>query len=154
VKYQYRLNSGAWADVPAGQWLTSAADASVYGTSVTVEFRGCRDASDSYCGPASTATTLMPINTRATILGCQAGGAVAISPPGNNAAAVTVSYKVKYNRPVLGADNWDLAWTAYSSSDTAPANASEVEVQATVTVTANGNDYTDPGFGGPFACTP
>jgi hypothetical protein len=154
AKYEYRLNGGAWANVAPGQWLTSAADASVYGNAVTVEFRACRDASDNYCGAASDATTLIPVNTRASILSCQAGGAVAISPPGNNPSAVTVSYKVKYNRPILGAPNWDPGWTVYSSSDTAPANASEVEVQATVTVIANGNEYTDPGFGGPLACTP
>lgn len=149
TKYQYRLNGGAWADVSPGQWLTSAANASVYGTSVTVEFRGCRDASDGYCGPASNPMTLVPINARAAIVGCQPGGAVAITPPGNNSAAVTVNYKVRYNHPVLG---WDPTWTDYSSSDTAPADASEVEVQATVT--AGGTNYTDPGFGGPFACTP
>ena len=153
AKYQYRLNGGAWADVVAGQWLTSAADTSVYGTSVMVEFRGCRDASDNYCGPASTATTLTPVNTRVADLVCQTGRAVNISPPPNNQAPFTTTYEVKYNHSVAGVDFWDSTWATYSSSDTAPADATQIMVRATVTVTASGNNYTDPGYGGPVACT-
>lgn len=154
AKYQYRLNGGTWADVVGGQWLTSAGDASAYGTSISVEYRGCRDSSDSFCGPESNAITLVPINARASILSCQAGGAVNITEPDNHGAAVTVSYKVKYNRSTAGVGVWDLGWSPYSDSDTAPANAIQIAVQATVTVTAGGNTYTDPGQGGPLDCTP
>jgi hypothetical protein len=152
TRYQYRLNGGAWADVAAGQWLTSAANTSVYGTAVTVEYRGCRDASDNYCGPASAGISLIPVNTRAGITSCQAGGEVAFAAPNNNGASVAVSYKVKYNRPVLGVDAWDATWSDYSAP--VPANATQIAVQATVTVAANGIAYSDPGQGGPIACSP
>ncbi|MEO6944939.1 MAG: fibronectin type III domain-containing protein, partial [Lacisediminihabitans sp.] len=151
-KYQYRLNGAAWVDVAPLQWLTSAGDSSVYGTSVTVEFRGCRDSSDNFCGPASSVITRIPVDTRASIQGCMAGGEVAFINPTNFVGAVTVNYKVKYYHPNLGIGNWDAMWTSYSAP--APADATQVVVQATVTATANGINYTDPGQGGPVDCTP
>jgi hypothetical protein len=92
------------------------------------------------------------VNTRAGITSCQAGGEVAFAAPNNNGASVAVSYKVKYNRPVLGVDAWDATWSDYSAP--VPANATQIAVQATVTVAANGIAYSDPGQGGPIACSP
>ena len=144
TRYQYRLNGGTWLDVAAGQWLTSAADTSVYGTTITVEYRGCRDASDNYCGAASAPISLVPVNARAAIVSCQVGSVPVSSPP-VNAGSPVVRYQYSYNTG-LG------LWSAYAENAVAPAPAplgtgtTTVRVQAIVEIGA-APYYTDPGFG-------
>jgi hypothetical protein len=145
AKYEYRLGGGSWLNVSAGQWLTSAADSSVYGTSVSVTFRGCRDQSESYCGPESAAIVLTPVNTRASIQSCVVGEAPNPTPPGN-AGSPTVSYQYSYN------DGSGANWTAYDATAKAPPPAdpgtgtTSVRVRATVQF-GSGTPYTDPGYG-------
>ena len=145
AKYQYQLNGGGWADVPAERWLTSAADSSVYGKEITVAFRGCRDASDNYCGPASTPMPLTPVNTRAAVTSCLGDQPpVVIAAPNNNGATATVSYKVSYNQPTI-VDVWS-SWSDYSASASAPVGATQIRVRATVEIDP-GLKYIDPGYG-------
>ncbi|MHB1171952.1 MAG: Ig-like domain-containing protein [Lacisediminihabitans sp.] len=150
AKYQYQLNGvGAWTDVVAGQWLTSVADSSVYGWPIAVTFRGCRDASNNYCGPASTGTTLVPVETRAAVTSCLVNQPPLLAAPNNNGAPATVSYRVSYNQPVVVVDSWS-GWDEYSPADPVPANATQIRVRATVTI--GSNTYTDPLYGVDFAC--
>ncbi|MEO7123114.1 MAG: Ig-like domain-containing protein [Lacisediminihabitans sp.] len=152
ARYQYRLNGGAWADVAAGQWLTSAADASVYGTAVTVEYRGCRDASITFCGPASAAISLTPVNTRAAITSCRVGS-VPVSTQPVNAGAPVVRWQYSYNDGGLVS-----TWSTYAENAEAPAPAvigsgtTSVRVQAIVKI-GGSPDYTDSGYG-EGTCTP
>jgi hypothetical protein len=147
VKFQYLLSSdGTWRDLPADSFVTSlGAPGATYGQAIDVSFRACRNDSDSYCGPASATTTLTPINARVTSASCVAssGAAPAIDAP-LTSGAVTVSYEVSYNQPILILDNWS---SFGSASDPVPGDATEMRVRATV------NGYADPGFG-QFTCTP
>src|SRR5690606_30121854 len=60
AKFQVSVNGGAWRDVTAGSWLTSLSDSSVYGNSQSMQFRGCRDLTDAFCGTPSGTITLTP----------------------------------------------------------------------------------------------
>ncbi|MDQ1549328.1 MAG: large repetitive protein, partial [Microbacteriaceae bacterium] len=144
AKYEYRLNGGGWAGVTAGQWLTSAGDSSVYGNAISVTFRGCRDQSESYCGPESAATVLTPVNTRAAIQSCVVGSVPNSTTP-TNAGNPPVSWEYSYNDGGPGP-----TWSPYAADAKAPPPASPggttgVRVKATVTV--GGTSYTDPGYG-------
>ena len=147
VKYQYLLSSdGTWRDLPADSYVTYlGAPGATYGQGIDVSFRACRNDSDSYCGPASGATTLTPVNARVTSASCVAssGAAPTIDQP-LNTGAVTVTYEVAYNQPLLILDNWS---SFGSASDPVPADATQMRVRATV------NGYTDPSYG-EFTCTP
>jgi hypothetical protein len=147
VKYQYLLSSdGTWRDLPVDNWVTSlGAPGSTYAQAIDVSFRACRNDTDSYCGPASAVTTLVPVNARVSSALCIAssGTAPTIDQP-LNAGAVTASYEVAYNQPILLVDNWSSFGPA---SDPVPGDATEMRVKATV------NGYTDPAFG-QFTCTP
>jgi len=147
VKYQYLLSSdGTWRDLPADGFVTSlGAPGATYGQAIDVSFRACRNDSDSYCGPASATSTLTPVNTRVSSASCDAssGGAPTVDQP-LSTGAVTASYEVAYNQPILILDNWS-AWGP--ASDPVPGDATEMRVRATV------NGYTDPGYG-QFSCTP
>ena len=144
VKYQYLLSSeGVWRDITDG-WLTGlGAPGTTYGQPIDVSFRACRNASDSYCGPASATTTLTPVNARVTSAVCVVGTPPSIDQPAN-VGAVSASYEVSYNTPLLVVDVWSSFGPA---SDPAPSGATEMRVRATV------NGYTDPGYG-QFSCTP
>jgi hypothetical protein len=154
TKYQYRLNgtNGTWADVAAGQWLTSAADTSVYGTTVTVEYRGCRDASDGYCGLPSTAISLVPVNTRAAINSCVIGAVPSSTTP-VNAGTPVVRWLYSYNDGGLLS-----AWSPFAENAQAPqpsalgSGTTSVRVKALVEIGPSPY-YTDPGYG-EGTCTP
>jgi hypothetical protein len=150
-RFEYRLNGGAWAPVAAEQWLTSLANSAVYGTPVSVEYRGCRDDSQVYCGPASAPVTLTPANTRVTSVSCVKDGVLplAVTEPFNNGVATSPRYEVKYIRDVLGVPIVDLEYSAYTE-DPVPSDAIGVRVKATVSV--GGVTYVDPGYG-EFQCT-
>jgi hypothetical protein len=150
-RFEYRLNGGGWAPVASEQWLTSLANSAVYGTPVTVEYRGCRDDSQAYCGPASAAVTLVPVNTRVTTVSCVKDGVLplAITEPFNNGAATSARYEVKYIRDVLGVPVADPEFSAYTQ-DPVPSDAIAVRVRATVSV--GGATYVDPVYG-EFPCT-
>ncbi|ARC57181.1 hypothetical protein AS850_08845 [Frondihabitans sp. 762G35] len=59
----FRLSSGGQpgAVVREGDVLTGG-DSSVYGTTQTYAFVGCRDATTTYCGPASATRTIVPVS--------------------------------------------------------------------------------------------
>ncbi|WP_349898478.1 Ig-like domain-containing protein [Parafrigoribacterium soli] len=142
TRYEYRLNGGGWASVAAGQWLTSAADASVYGTTVTIEYRGCRDATENYCGAASAPIQLVPVNTRASILSCQVGSTPRSSVP-LNAGSPVVHWLYSYDD--------GLGWSSYVEDAPAPPPAvaggtTSVRVKAVVEI-GPPPYYTDPGYG-------
>jgi hypothetical protein len=152
TRYEYRLNGGGWAEVAAGQWLTSAADTSVYGTTVTVEYRGCRDASENYCGAASAPISLTPVNTRAAIISCQVGNVPNSTVP-LNAGSPVVHWLYSYN------DGGVLsAWSGFSENASAPSPAplgsgtTSVRVKTVVEIGPSPY-YTDPGYG-EGTCTP
>ena len=143
VRYEYRLNGGLWAAVAPGQWLTDG-DPTLYGSAVGVQFRGCRDASQTFCGPESATTTLTPVSTRAGIAACLVGAPPAVAPPGNIGAGVspvTVSYMFSYytaNNP---------SWSTFNFTETTPVPATALEVRVQATVNIGGVIRLDPGFG-------
>lgn len=98
AKFQYDIGgSNLWQDVVEGQFLTSAANTSVYGNVMTVRFRGCRDVSDAFCGEPSDAMTRTPLNTRvSSILSCVVGANVVAGPPGN-AGGFPVGYLYSFD---------------------------------------------------------
>ncbi|GAA4265046.1 Ig-like domain-containing protein [Frondihabitans peucedani] len=63
--YEFKVAGGAWQPVKSGDLLTSAQNAAVYGSQQTYSFRGCRDTSDSFCGPALTLDPVTPVDTDA-----------------------------------------------------------------------------------------
>ena len=139
-RFEYRLNSGTWAPVGNGDWLTSSGDASRYGNATTATFRACRDASSDYCGPESDPAVATPVNVRAGVLSCIADG---VSPPlvapPLNQGAVTVTYTISYHLLLTPLDPLDpptYAWSGYtySESDPVPSEAIGVRIKASVTV--------------------
>jgi hypothetical protein len=152
ARYQYRLNGGTWADVVAGQWLTSGADTSVYGTAVTVEYRGCRDASVSFCGAESNPISLVPVNSRAAITSCLVGS-VPVSTAAVNAGTPVVRFLYSYN------DGGTTAiWSPFTENAVAPVPAAvgsgTTSVRVKTVVEIGGPPYyTDAGYG-EGTCTP
>ncbi|MET1043420.1 MAG: Ig-like domain-containing protein [Microbacteriaceae bacterium] len=141
-KFQYRISRGSWINVPDDGWLTSLANSAVYGGALTVEFRGCRDTTDAYCGPASAAVTATPVNARANMQQCTVGSAPIPIAPENPAGDPPVTYAYSYNQPgPLGVDNW----SEFAASVVVPPGATAVRVKAAVTIGADVR--TDPGYG-------
>jgi hypothetical protein len=141
--FQYRLGSGDWVTVVNGDWITSMADASVYGTPVTVTLRACRDGVGGFCGESSAPTTVTPVNARAGITSCAAGADVIPAPP-VNAGTPVVTYAYSFQ-------NAAGVWVA-SADATAPAGTQAVRVTATVQI-GPAPYYTDPAYG-EGSCTP
>lgn len=142
VRYEYMLNgSGVWRGVANGQFITSSADSSVYGTSVTVQVRACRDAGGDFCGPASAAMTRMPVATRASILSCVQGGPFTITAPDNHGGVATPAYRVAY-----GVAGQPLTpFTPWTEGSSVPLLYTTVFVRATVNDGTTG--YQDPDYG-------
>ncbi len=150
AKFQYNIaGTGDWRDVTGGAFLTSMADSSVYGTPLTITFRGCRDLSDLFCGEPSDPMTLTPVNARAIFLSCVIGDVATAGPP-VNAGDPTVTYLYSF-------DNGGVAgFGAYSSSNVVPDPAIpllttvSVRIKAVVDFGAGpdhpGNPYTDPNY--------
>lgn len=162
-KFQVSINGGTFIDVAPGQWLTSIANSAVYGGDMTVRYRGCRDAGDLFCGPASTADTVKPVNARATVVACQVGGPVTVNPPGNPGGSPTVSYLYSFHRGGATSE-----WSAFSPTEppTVPPPADPVdpddpdEPPAIVTMRVkavvdfgDGMPRTDEGHTADFSCT-
>ena len=149
-RYEYRVAGGNWAPVTPGQWLTSTGDSSVYGTSVAVSYRACRDASADYCGPESGAGSATPLNGVASIASCTppAGsdqGSLVLARP-LSAQSQSVSYSVSFNRPLAGdiggplIPNWGTFET-YNEGDPVPSGTAGVRVRTTVS--AGGTSFGD-----------
>jgi hypothetical protein len=151
-RFEYRLGGGSWAPVERDQWLTSAADTSVYGTTVTVEYRGCRDESQTYCGPPSAAVSATPVDTRVAGASCLKDGVLplALVGPGNSGAAASVRFEVAYLRELApGVLAWDDVFSP-RTDDPVPSEASRVRVKVALTV--RGDSFIDPSYG-EFPCT-
>jgi hypothetical protein len=142
-KYQYRLSTdGTWRDLPSSRQLTSLADWSVYGRSITVQFRACRDDSTAFCGAPSEGNDVTPVNVRVPATSCIPEQRPSITAP-RSGGSVSYSYQIAYD---LGA-----GWTAfeYSAGDPVPSDAVGIRVRATATI---GSDtYRDRDYG-EFAC--
>ena len=145
VRFQARLNrSGTWFAVAPGDWLTSIGDGSVYGNPVTVEYRGCRDTSDVFCGPASGTATLTPINARGAILSCVVGSVPQPIAPVNGGAPV-FAYFYAYDQ--LGAGVFsDYEEDAIAPEPLGPRDTVTRVRMKTVVTLATGQTYTDAGF--------
>jgi hypothetical protein len=143
AKYQYRLSTdGTWRDLPSSRQLTSLADSSVYGRSVTVTFRACRDDSTTFCGdPGDGADPVTPVNTRVPSTTCIPGDNPLITAP-RSGGNVDYQFRVAYR---IGS-SWS-GYDEYSAGDDVPSNAVAVRVKARVT----GTEYEDRGYG-EFTC--
>jgi hypothetical protein len=142
ARYEYMLGgSGVWNGVVNGQYLTSSANASVYGTAVEVQLRACRDASADFCGTPMSVTR-MPVATRATIPSCVQGQPFTIVDPPNQVGAVTVeSFRVASGMPGQPITQF----TAYTEGQAAPLGFAAVFVKATVS--DGTTSYVDPEYG-------
>jgi len=140
-RYEYRIAGGNWAPVTPGQWLTSTGDSSVYGTSVSVSYRACRDATADYCGPESGAGSAVPLNAVASIASCTPPsgsdpGLLVMNRP-LSSPAQNVSYSVSFNRPLAGEiggpliPNWGT-YATYNEGDPVPSGTTGVRVKTTV----------------------
>ena len=144
-RYEYRVGGGNWAPVANGQWLTSTGDASVYGSSVAVSYRACRDATADFCGPESGAGSATPLNAVASIVSCTppAGsdqGLLVLARP-LSAPSQNVTYSVSFNRPQAGGlPNWE-PFAAYTEGSPVPSGTVGVRVRATVQ--AGGAPFSD-----------
>jgi hypothetical protein len=151
ARFEYRLNGGTWAPVVAEQWLTSLANSAVYGTTVTVEYRGCRDESQVYCGPPSAPISLTPVNTRVTSVSCVKDGVLplGVSAPVGLPKALPIGFEVQYHREIVpGSPVWDAEFGPLTN-EPVPSDAIGVRVRATVSV---GSTFIDPLYG-EFPCT-
>lgn len=141
ARYEYRIGSGAWKPAVLEQFVTSAADSSVYGTVVDVSVRACRDASADFCGPESAAATAIPIATRAGVLACVVGSELEFVAPANGPSATVVGYQLEY----LLAGVVVSPFAPWAPGDTVMAGVDTVRVKATVS--DGTTTYQDPGFG-------
>ena len=124
--FQYQLGGGAWTTVvPAGDWITSMADSSVYGNPITVTLRACRDAAGGFCGEPS-ATDDCDTGQRAGGYHELRCGSGSDSDRAGNAGAPVVTYTYSF-QDALG------LW-APSSDAVPPAGTRAVRVKATVQV--------------------
>ncbi len=147
-KYQARVNGGGWFDVDEGDWLTSIADSSVYGTTVNVAFRACRDASEQYCGQESQPSSGVPVNVRASILDCQVGSPATAKRP--IMVGGEFSYVFQYDDGGLLSD-WEEAEVAPEPAGLFGGGVTQARVAASVTI--GGTVYPDNGWSEPFNCT-
>ncbi|MFP7760783.1 Ig-like domain-containing protein [Marisediminicola sp. LYQ85] len=148
ARFEARVGGGPWTSVSAGSFLTSAANASVYGAPQTVEFRGCRDSSADFCGAPSSGETLTPINARASLVSCSPGSTPTASAP-RNAGSPAVRYLYQFNDGGVLGD-----WSAWVESTDASAivpdpallgtGVTRARVQAVVTVDG-GESFRDEG---------
>jgi len=136
-RFQYRLGTGDWQDVPDNGWLTSAANGMYYGVATDVRLRACADPGTGFCGAESDAVSATPLSVRAGVTVCIAGlPPVAVAPP--NIGLLDVVFAFSYITPAFPEG------TDYST-DPVPSDATAVRVRATVTV--GGVDFTDSGYG-------
>jgi hypothetical protein len=144
-KYQYRLSTdGTWRDLPGSRQLTSLADWSVYGRSITVQFRACRDDSSAFCGqPSSAGDPLTPVNTRVPATSCVPGERPLFTAP-RSGASVPYTFRVAYRL----SDGWST-FDEYSPGNPVPSDAVGIRVKARATV--GSETYEDRGYG-EFAC--
>ena len=152
-RYEYRIGGGNWAPVTDGQWLTSLGDSSVYGTSVAVSYRACRDATADYCGPESGADSATPLNARASIASCTPPsgsdpGLLVLNRP-SSSPAQSVSYSVSFNSPRAGevgeppVDEWS-GYQTYNEGVPVPVPSGATAVRVKTTVWAGGASLQDP----------
>ncbi|MFC0682497.1 Ig-like domain-containing protein [Lysobacter korlensis] len=146
AKYQYRLSTdGTWRDLPGSRQLTSLADSSVYGQSITVQFRACRDSSTAFCGePSRAGDPLTPVNTRVAATSCIPDERPQITAP-RSGASLSYSYRVAYR---VGSGGWS-DYDEYSPANPVPSDAVGIRVKARVTI--GSETYEDRGYG-EFAC--
>lgn len=150
ARFQYRIDgSGGWRDVPENRFITSIENSAVYGTALTVAFRGCRDLEGLFCGAPSEDWTRTPVNARASVVSCVVGAQVGTNPP------------VNANRPEVGfryAFDTGSGFGDYGPDATVPAplvpllGTTKVRVKAVVSLGVDGpaehpgRDYLDPGY--------
>jgi len=145
-RFEGRLNgSGDWFAVAEGQWLTSAANAGVYGTAQSIQYRACRDAGPFFCGAPSASESLAPVNARGAIVSCVVGTVPTSNPPAN-AGQPSHEYLYSYNDGSAFGN-----WTAFAPDETAPdpalVGSGMTEVRLRVAVTfSDGSRYTDDGY--------
>lgn len=159
-KFQVSVNGGSFTDVTPGQWLVNPA---LYGGDVSIEYRGCRDSSDQFCGDPSPTATVRPANARVTsMLSCVVGQQAMASPPPNPGGAPTISFLFSFH------DGGDASeWSAFSSDATVPPPAPPIDpddpeeppavVHVRVKAVVDFNDgtvRTDEGHSNSFACSP
>ncbi|PWB96246.1 Ig-like domain-containing protein [Salinibacterium hongtaonis] len=139
VRYEYAIGADAlWRPVVDNQFVTSPASSGVYGQSVTVQVRACRDAGQDLCGAPSAAISAMPVATRASVIACTAGEPfVPIAPP-NNGAGLTVTYAVDY---AIGGVFGGM-FVGHTAGQSAPPLATGLRIKATVS--DGTNTYQDP----------
>ncbi|MEY2849649.1 MAG: hypothetical protein RI885_2316 [Actinomycetota bacterium] len=138
--------AGQWSAVTAGTWLTSfGSSRGVYGTPVSVAYRACRDASESFCGPASSAATLTPVDARGSLVTCTVGETPISNAP-SNGGAPSVQFQYSYNDGGIPS-----RWSDYEIDGVAPepgfpgTNEVRVRMQAIVTFAPDAV-FVDPGF--------
>lgn len=155
AKFQYDVNGNdIWTDVVGDQFVTSAADLSVYGNPLTIRFRGCRDLSEAFCGEPSDGMTRTPLNARASIVSCVVGANVVPSPP-VNAGGFPVTYTYSFD---IGTEFGSYTENSTVPEPTAPLLAQTmVRVKATVDFGSGVPEhasqlFTDPEFA-ESACT-
>lgn len=136
--YQYRVGGGAWNPIPSDRVVL---DDNGNGVPIDVTFRACRAGQTrDECGPASSAATGTPVDTRATVATCTVGSPLGASLPRNAGSPVT-SVVVTFVGETLpsGRSSTDASGDAYTTSSIVPEGATSVEVKATV------DGHVDPG---------
>jgi hypothetical protein len=116
-----------------------------------VEYRGCRDESQVYCGPPSAPISLTPVNTRVTSASCVKDGVLplGVSAPAGLPKALPIGFEVQYHREIVpGSPVWDAEFGPLTN-EPVPSDAIGVRVRATVSV---GSTFIDPLYG-EFPCT-
>ncbi len=146
-RFQAQLNgSGTWFTVAEGDWLTSAGNLAVYGAQQSVLYRACRDSSEFFCGVASTAEVLTPVNARGSIVSCAAGSTPISNPPANQGSP-TYRYLYAYNDGGPPFDRWSEFAQDAVAPDPAAVGPGETGVRLKVVVSLpDGSTFTDDGY--------
>jgi hypothetical protein len=125
-----------WSQNGQTGWQPLAADGFVstggYGTELQVYVRGCRDASETFCGAASDRQAATPVTVRPVIVSCVPGEPLVVNPPSNG--NLDFSATVEFNVSPLILDNWQSGDRngAYTTTSRVDPSATEVRIRGTV----------------------
>ena len=153
-RFQAQLNgSGIWFPVEEGSWLTSAANLAVYGAPQSVLYRACRDSTEFFCGAASAAEVLTPVNVRGSIVSCEAGSIPTSNPPANQGSP-TYQYLYAYDDGGPPFERWSAFELDAVAPDPSAVGSGVTGVRLKVVVSlSDGSTYTDDGYV-QAACSP
>jgi hypothetical protein len=129
ARYEWSQNGQTgWQAVATDGFISSGG----YGTELEVYVRGCRDASETFCGTASGRYAATPVTVRPVIVSCVPGEPLVVNLPSNG--SLDFSATVEFNVSPVILDNWQSGNGngEYTTSSRVEPTATEVRIRGTV----------------------